>query len=213
MFLHYNRHFIHWEQQKNLDVCYRKSYLLNQLYLSLEAIKQLESTVVYQNKWMTVREDKVLRSDGSTGIYGVVEKTDFVVIVAVQEGLIYIVEQYRYPVEGRYWELPQGAGDRWKDSNPTETARRELREETGMIAHKMVHVGHQLLASGYSTQGFHVYLASNLEKTTKRLDHEEQDLVSAAVSLEHFESMIQSGKIKDATSVSAYSLVKLKGLL
>lgn len=70
-------------------------------------IKTAGSTVVYKNRWMTVREDSIVRSNGTSGIYGVVEKADFAVIAAVREESIYLVEQYRYPVRGRFWELPQ----------------------------------------------------------------------------------------------------------
>src|ERR1700736_5982121 len=73
-------------------------------------IETTSTRFVYENRWMRVREDAIRRRDGSEGIYGVVEKPDFVVIVPVEEdGGVHLVEQYRYPVRGRYWELPQGA--------------------------------------------------------------------------------------------------------
>ena len=89
-----------------------------------EEIKTLASKTVYTNRWMTVREDSIERQSGHTGIYGVVEKADFAVIAAVQDGKIYLVEQYRYPVAGRYWELPQGS---WESSTiaPLELAAAE----------------------------------------------------------------------------------------
>ena len=71
-------------------------------------IQTIESKIVYENKWMSVREDKILRTNGHEGIYGVVEKNDFAVIAAIQDQQIYMVQQYRYPVEARFWELPQG---------------------------------------------------------------------------------------------------------
>ena len=61
-------------------------------------IETLSTRVVYKNKWMTVREDRIRRLSGAEGIYGVVDKPDFVVILPVQDGLIHLVEQYRYPV-------------------------------------------------------------------------------------------------------------------
>ena len=75
----------------------------------MQEIKQLNSKIVYQNKWMLVREDKIQRYSGAEGIYGVVEKTDFALIIPVQKDQIYIVEQYRYPAGKRFWELPQGS--------------------------------------------------------------------------------------------------------
>lgn len=58
-------------------------------------ITTLESREVYANRWMRLREDRIRRADGQEGIYSVVEKPDFAVIAAVQNGQIYLVEQYR----------------------------------------------------------------------------------------------------------------------
>ncbi len=74
--------------------------------------------MVYENRWMRVREDAIRRRDGSAGIYGVVEKPDFVVVVPMAEGVIHLVQQYRYPVQGRWWELPQGMWDARPDAAP-----------------------------------------------------------------------------------------------
>ena len=68
------------------------------------AITTVTSTEIYRNRWMTLREDQILRADGSQGIYSVIEKDDFVVIVAVQDDEIYLVEQYRYPLGKRTLE-------------------------------------------------------------------------------------------------------------
>jgi len=83
----------------------------------MKEIETLESRVVYQNKWMSVREDKIRRASGVEGIFGVVDKADFVVILPIQDGYIHLVEQYRYPVEGRFWELPQGSWEENPDAD------------------------------------------------------------------------------------------------
>ena len=162
---------------------------------------------------MTVREDTIQRQDGSDGIFGVVEKPDFVVIVPVENDQIYLVEQYRYPVGGRFWELPQGSWEEQPDSDPLAIAQGELREETGLLAQRIEYVAHQFLAPGYSNQGYHIYFASEFATTSKRLDKEELGLISDSVPLPMFEEMIRSGQIKDATSVNAYHLAKMKGLI
>jgi hypothetical protein len=82
-------------------------------------IETTSTRFVYENRWMRVREDMIRRRDGSTGIYGVVEKPDFVVIVPVEDdGRVHLVEQYRYPVKGRYWEFPQGSWEREPGVDP-----------------------------------------------------------------------------------------------
>jgi ADP-ribose pyrophosphatase len=169
-------------------------------------IKTLGTRVVYENRWMRVREDAIRRRDGSDGIYGVVEKPDFVVIVPLEaDGGIHLVQQYRYPVGARYWEFPQGSWEQTPGANSTEVARGELREETGLVAANMVSAGHLFEAYGYSNQGYHVYLATGLRRGERALDHEEQDLVSRAFPLPELERMIRDGEIKDATQLSPRS--------
>lgn len=177
-------------------------------------IETLGTRVVYENQWMRVREDAIRRRDGSEGIYGIVEKPDFVVIVPVEDdGRIHLVQQYRYPVQARYWEFPQGAWEDAPGADPADIARGELREETGLEAETMIHAGHLFGAYGYSNQGYHVYLATGLRRTEADLDHEEQDLVTQELTLREVERMIRDGEIKDATTMAAFGLLRLKGLL
>jgi 8-oxo-dGTP pyrophosphatase MutT (NUDIX family) len=178
-------------------------------------IRALDSRIVYENRWMRVREDAIQRPDGSHGIYGVVEKPDFVAIVAVDRthGLIHLVEQYRYPVAGRYWELPQGSWETRPDVPPEEVARAELSEETGIIAGKMTRIGELFLAYGYSSQRYHIFLAEELEQGVGALEAEEADLVCCAFPLAEVDAMMAGGIIRDATTVAALGLIRLKGLL
>ena len=105
----------------------------------------------------------------STGLYSVVDKPDFAVIAAVANGEIHLVEQYRYPVRGRYWEMPQGS---WEEQtvDPLLLAAAELREETGLIAGSMRHAGRLYLAYGYSSQAYDVFLACDLTAGENQLD-------------------------------------------
>jgi ADP-ribose pyrophosphatase len=126
-------------------------------------IETLGSRVVYENRWMRVREDAIQRSDGSNGIYGVVEKPDFAVIVPVaDDGRLHLVEQFRYPVGARYGELPQGSWEEDPQADPLAVARGELLEETGMAAMEIVRAGHLFQGYGYATQGYHIFLARGL---------------------------------------------------
>jgi ADP-ribose pyrophosphatase len=180
----------------------------------LSEITTLDSKVVYENRWMKVREDAIQRQDGSVGIYGVVEKSDFAVIVPVEDnGSIHLVEQYRYPVGGRFWEFPQGSWEQTPAADPLEVARGELPEETGLDAAKMTYAGHLFQGYGYATQGYHIFLAQTLRRGELALDHEEQGLVTRLFSPTAVVSMIQAGEIKDATTVAALGLLRINGLL
>ncbi len=175
-------------------------------------IETLASREVYRNRWMRVREDAILRQDGSQGIYGVVEKPDFAVVAALDQGRIHLVQQYRYPVAARYWEFPQGTLEAGA-VDPLTLAKTELREETGLIAGRMLHAGRLFLAYGYSTQAYDIFLATQLEQGDAQLESEEQGLIAQAFGLDEVEAMIRDGEIRDATTVAAFALLRLKNLL
>lgn len=176
-------------------------------------IETLASREVYRNAWMTVREDQVRRRDGSTGIYGVVEKADFVTVVPVHaDGSIQLVQQFRYPVGRRHWEFVQGM---WgpPGTDPLEAARHELLEETGLTAADWQHGGFLNLAQGTMRQGYDIFIARGLSQGAAMPEVEEQDLVTRAVSLAELEDMLRSGAMRDATSLASFGLLRLKGLI
>src|SRR5271169_4910555 len=140
-------------------------------------ITTLSSREVYRNPWMRVREDQILRSNGKRGIYGVVEKDDAAIILPIDNGKIWLVEQFRYTIQERALELPQGGWEK-SDVNPEELARGELREELGFEAAEMTHLGTLWIAYGYARQKQHIFLATGLTVTEKQPDPEEHDLVS-----------------------------------
>jgi ADP-ribose pyrophosphatase len=94
-----------------------------------------------------------------------------------------------------------------------EMARDELREETGLDAANMTYVGHLLEACGYSNQDCHIFLATGLRRGYAHLEREEQDLVTREFTRSEMERMIPNGEIKDATTVAAFGLLRLRGLL
>lgn len=179
----------------------------------MQEIETIDSRIAYQNKWMTVREEKIRRESGAEGIYGIVDKPDFTAIIPIDNDCIHLVEQYRYPVKGRYWEIPQGSWEGDPDADMLTVAAGELREETGLIANSVSHIGHIYQAYGYSNQGFHLFLAKDFDAVEQDLDIEEEGLVTQKFKINEFEAMIATGVIKDATTISAYGFAKLKGLV
>ncbi|WP_369173505.1 NUDIX domain-containing protein [Streptomyces sp. R28] len=164
------------------------------------------TTVVYTNRWMTVREDETLRHDGAEGVYGLVEKPDFALVIPYAEGGFHLVEQYRYAVKGRYWEFPQGSWEDKPDADPLALARGELAEETGLTAGAMTALGHLFAAYGYCNQGFHVLLATDLTAGEPNLDETEAGLVSRWFSEAEVWQLIAQGHFKDAPSIAALAL-------
>jgi 8-oxo-dGTP pyrophosphatase MutT (NUDIX family) len=175
-----------------------------------QAVRQISSHVVYRNRWMTLREDEIELLDGSRGIYAVVDKPDFALIIPAEDGGYHLVDQYRYPVEGRYWEFPQGSFSDGEAGDPVRLARAELAEETGLRAGRLTHLGHLFSSHGTSGQGFDVYLAEELEHGEAHREVEEQDMRQTWVSRAEFEQMIRDGRIKDDSTLAAYALLLLR---
>jgi ADP-ribose pyrophosphatase len=176
------------------------------------SIKTISSREVYRNPWTSVREDVIERANGVRGIYGVVDKDPATIIIPLDvtpEGeFVYLIEQFRYTVGARHWELPQGG---WETAEvvPEEMARGELKEETGLTAERMTHLSMLQIAYGVMNQKHHVFLAEGLTMGEATPDVEESDLVVRRVSVAEFERMIVDGTIVDNCTVAAWGLYRL----
>ena len=174
------------------------------------AIEQLSTRVAYHTPYLRINEDRIRRPDGSDGIYSYVDKPDFALVIAAENGGFHLVEQYRYPVRQRSWEFPQGTLPGMAAAeDPERLAREELRQETGITAREMRHLGHMYCAAGMASQGFDVFLATGLTAGTAELEAEEQDLVHRWFPRAEVEDMIRTGIITDDSSVAAYTLFLL----
>jgi 8-oxo-dGTP pyrophosphatase MutT (NUDIX family) len=175
-------------------------------------IETLSTREVYRNRWMALREDRIRRADGKEGSYAVVVKPDFALIIPRQDGHFYLVEQFRYPVRGRYLEFPQGSWEDKPNARPEDVAAGELREETGFTAGRMTCLGELFVAYGLVDQRMHVYLAEDLQAGTPALDPEEDGLVCVKVSIAEFEARMLAGAVKDCATLAAYTLLRARGL-
>ncbi|MGH3798955.1 MAG: NUDIX domain-containing protein [Pseudonocardiaceae bacterium] len=165
-------------------------------------MQTLGSRQVYANAWMSVREDDVQRSDGSPGIYGVVDKPDYALIIPLDGDRVHLVKQYRYPVRARRWEFPQGTAPDRAYADPTALAARELREETRLVAGQLRLLGMLDVAPGMSAQRGRVFLATDLVAGPPEREHTEQDMRSAWFSRKDLDRMLRSGELCDAQSVA-----------
>jgi len=172
-------------------------------------VETLKSREVYRNAWMTVREDDIRRPDGSAGIYGVVDKPDYALVIPLDGDRLHLVEQFRYPLGLRRWEFCQGTAPGLADVEAKELAARELREETGLRASELVELGILDVAPGMASQRGTVFLATGLTEGESEREHEEQDMRTAWFPRAEFEAMIAHGEITDAQTVAAYTLLLL----
>jgi len=175
-------------------------------------IEQTSTRVVYENSHMRVREDGIRRPDGSAGTYSYVEKPDFALIIPAEDGGFHLVEQYRYPIRQRCWEFPQGTFPAMAPTDdPERLAREELRQETGLTASVLRHLGHLHCANGLLSQGLDVFVATGLTAGPPELELEEQDLCSQWFPRAQVDEMIRRGVITDSPSLAAYTLLLLDG--
>lgn len=171
----------------------------------VHSITTLASREIYRNQWLRLREDRIMRSNGKEGIYSVVEKDDCAIILPIDDGRVWLVEQFRYTIQERALELPQG-GWEMEIENPEELARGELREETGLQAQEMIYLGFLWIAYGFCRQKQHVFLATGLTLKDRDPDDEEHDLIIHTKSLEEFEQMMLDGRIRDTSTLAAWGL-------
>jgi 8-oxo-dGTP pyrophosphatase MutT (NUDIX family) len=172
-------------------------------------IETVGSREIYRNSWLSLREDAIRRPDGSDGIYAVLDKPTYALVIAQDGDRLHLVEQFRYPLGLRRWEFPQGTAPDLKDLEPTELAARELREETGLRAETMTLLGQLDVAPGMSSQRGWVFVATAITEGEHAREHEEQDMHSAWFHRAEVEQMMRDGEITDAQSIAAYALLLL----
>jgi 8-oxo-dGTP pyrophosphatase MutT (NUDIX family) len=157
---------------------------------------------VYENPWIRVREDQVLRPDGLPGIYGVVEfKNRAVGVLPVEDdGSIWLVGQYRYPLQAYSWEIPEGGSPQSESAEAT--AIRELREETGLTAGRMELVLTSHLSNSVSDELGYLFRATEL--TQGALDPEGTERIAVRrFGWDEAWRMLKKGEITDSLSVMA----------
>lgn len=175
----------------------------------MDSIRAVGSREVYRNNWLTIREDDIRRPDGSSGIYAVVDKPTYALVIPRDGNRFHLVEQFRYPLGLRRWEFPQGTAPGRADLDPVELAARELREETGLLAESLTELGLLDVAPGMSSQRGRVFLATGITEGPHEREHEEQDMRSAWFTRVEVEGMMRDGVITDAQTLAAWTLMLL----
>ncbi|XVV07775.1 NUDIX domain-containing protein [Actinosynnema sp. CA-248983] len=174
------------------------------------SIRTVSSKVVYENRWLSVREDRIELADGSPGLYSVVDKPDFALVIPFEDDGFHLVEQYRYPIGTRSWEFPSGSFPSGVTGTAEEMAAAELAEETGIRAGRLRGLGFAHCANGFATIGVHVFLATELTRGEPAREVTEQDMRHRWFPRAEVEDMIRDGRITDSPTLTAYLLLTLK---
>jgi 8-oxo-dGTP pyrophosphatase MutT (NUDIX family) len=170
--------------------------------------KVLSEKKVYENKWIGLTEYQVINPGGGEGIYGKVNFKNIAVgVLPLDDELnTYLVGQFRFPLNEYSWEIPEGGGEPHED--PMESAKRELIEETGLVAHRWDLILKMHLSNSVSDERAVLYLARGLEQHTA-MPEETEKLVVRKLPFEEAYRMVENGLITDSMSVACILKVKL----
>jgi 8-oxo-dGTP pyrophosphatase MutT (NUDIX family) len=173
--------------------------------------KTLSTRPLYNNPWISVREDQVLNPKGGKGIYGVVHfKNKAIGIIPVdEEGYTWLVGQYRYALEEYCWEIPMGGGP--LEIDILESAKRELKEETGFTAARWTMIARIHTSNSVTDEEGFVFLAEGLTPG-ETAPEETEDLVVRKVHLREAVEMVMDNRITDSISVGGLlKVARLRG--
>ncbi len=174
--------------------------------------KTLSSRFIYENPWIHIREDQVINPSGGNGIYGVVHmKNKAIGIIPIdRDGYTYLVGQYRYTLNEYSWETPMGGGQ--IGVSPLESAKRELKEETGFTASTWTLIAHIHTSNSVTDEDGYVFLAEDLIAGETAFE-ETEDLAIMKVHMTEALNMVMDNRITDALSVAGIlKVARLKGI-
>jgi len=162
--------------------------------------KMLSSRLIYEGRVVKLRVDTVKMPNGRETTREIVEHSDCVAIVAIDEkDNVLLVKQFRQPVGKTLLEIPAGGIE--PGEGPVATVRRELREETGYLPRKVERLGGFYSAPGYSSEYLYLYLASDLAHNPLYAEDTEEIRV-VPVPVTQILRLITSGSICDAKSIA-----------
>jgi len=168
----------------------------------------LSQKEVYENPWIRLTHHEVLTPTQTPGIYGLVHYKNLAIgVVPVDaEGHTYLVGQYRFPLDAYSWEIPEGGGAHGID--PLDSAARELREETGLVARRWRKILEADLSNSVSDERAVAYLAWGLTPGESEPEATEELAVKRVPLAEAFR-MVEAGEIRDALSVLSLQAVRI----
>jgi 8-oxo-dGTP pyrophosphatase MutT (NUDIX family) len=163
----------------------------------------------YENPWIEVLHDEVIRPDGQPGVYGVVHLTHRAVGVALldETDRVLLVGQYRYPLDHYSWEIPRGGGE--FDELPEQAARRELAEETGYIGGHWLELRRAELSNSVTDEVAILFVA-RCAKAGPASPEETERLQMGWVAFDEAMTMIARNEITDAMTILALQQLSLE---
>lgn len=171
----------------------------------------LEHKVVFEGNIITMRQDTVRLENGKTATRDVIEHRGGVCVLPLtDQNEVIMVKQFRYPYHEVLLEIPAGKLDRIGE-DPLQCGKRELEEETGMVADEYLFLGKMYPSPGYCEEIVHIYLARGLHPSKQHLD-EDEFLEVYRIPFEQIVQEVIAGKITDAkTQIAVLKAARLIG--
>src|SRR5664280_2942408 len=169
--------------------------------IDLNNFKLLTSKEIYKGRIIDLRVDEIQYENGTTGYREVATHPGGAAVVAVKNGKIILVTQYRYPLNKSIYELPAGKLDHSED--PAECAKRELEEETGYIPESLIKLGEIVSTPGFCDERLHLFLAKELKPGEKNHEEGEYGMETHYFTLREIEQKIVDSEIIDAKTICA----------
>ena len=171
--------------------------------------KMVSSQTIFEGKIIKVTLDQARLPDGALAAREVVYHPGGVAVLALDEDqTVYLVKQFRYPIQQLLLELPAGKLDHGAEEDPVLGAQRELSEETGLEAAKWTYLGYTLASPGFCTEALHMYLAQDLTRKGQHLD-EDEFLDVVTMPFDQLAGQVMDGTITDGKTVSTTLTVKV----
>jgi len=174
--------------------------------------KKLSTTITYSNPWIEVQHHEVLNPSGGEGIYGQVNFKNIAVgVVPVDvDGNTYLVGQFRFPLEEYSWEIPEGGCPIGEDV--LEAAKRELLEETGLMAQNWTMISRIHTSNSVCNEVGFIFLAENLTQGDAEPE-ETEDLKIKKLTLKAAVELVMNNQITDSISIAGLlKVARLKGV-
>ena len=165
--------------------------------------KTLTSKKIVETKWLKLFEDEIIHPNGEPGIYTFVDAIPGIIVIAEENGQIYFIKEYKYPIKQWIWNLVTGGINEGDD--PLQRAKDELYEETGLKAYSWKNLGKSFMAPGIASTYQFVYLAQDLElnENTHRGEGDEAISTIKKFSIPETKELIQNGELENGLALSA----------
>lgn len=167
---------------------------------------KVSGKVVYQNPWMSIHEDETVTTTGEKGTYGYLESKDSVVVVALdQKNRACMLKSFRYPSQSWGWEFPGGGGE---GEAIIDASKRELEEETGILADKWELLGNTLVCNGFMTERQQSCVAYDIRMDGEKEVSDEVFAEMRFFTFDEIEQLIDTGEFDDNQSITAFYFAK-----